>query len=518
MKVRLPQWSIAGAIVGAILLAVVGLTIWGSPLLAMLYLTWGDRLLEQEKYQEAGDAYGQALLYAPESQPAQLQLGRVLFLQQQWQAALQAYQQALENQGDRNLDPDLTFTLEQLGQQLEAEGQFEQALQAFQLALQLNGDRPAIYLHLGKLFLAKDDFEQAIEPLQQAIARDPNHAEAHYQLGNAFYGLENYKKAIATFEQAIALNPNRADFQHHLGQAFKQHRRFNKAIAALERSLSLDGTKGLVYQDLCFALHEKRRFQEAVQRCEQALARNTHLAGARFYLQEIPRLLARQQNPAVFSLPERLPSAAIDPLLRPKRSIVRVIVQSSASWSTGTGWIVKRNQTQAWVVTNRHVVDKAVALQDLTLEVEFFSAPPQGQFRWRSPAQILHKTSKQDSLDLAVLLVENLPPDIQALPLANSSSPYQPIRVIGHPQGTDGWQVSEGEIRQQILQKLELSAMLASGNSGSPVLNWDNQVVGLVTEVGFLCQQIQPGQFALNCSLAHSIAQVREQLQAWKIL
>jgi superkiller protein 3 len=77
----------------------------------------------------------------------------------------------------------------------------------------------------------------------------------------------------------------------------------------------------------------------------------------------------------------------------------------------GTGWLLKRDQDTAWIVTNRHVVTNS--RQEIDAEarifVEYYSQPPQGKIRKRSKAKILHTTPADDWLDLAVLEVKNPP-------------------------------------------------------------------------------------------------------------
>ena len=115
------------------------------------------------------------------------------------------------------------------------------------------------------------------------------------------------------------------------------------------------------------------------------------------------------------------------------------------------------------------------------IEVEFYSEPHSGELRKRLPAKIVKITAASDKLDLALLEVTNIPRDIK--PLARSSTPVTlnaPIRIIGYPCTADDWTVATGEVINQTDQELRMSAISSPGNSGSPVLDQQNRVVGVV--------------------------------------
>jgi len=145
--------------------------------------------------------------------------------------------------------------------------------------------------------------------------------------------------------------------------------------------------------------------------------------------------------------------------------------------------VVKRQGNKAWVVTNRHVAtaEKNIPQSALKIEVEFYSEPYSGEVRKRKPAKIAKITAASDKLDLALLEVTDIPKDIQ--PLARSSASIAlnaPIRIIGYPYTTDDSTVTPGEVINKTDRELKMSAISAPGNSGSPVLDQQNRVVGVV--------------------------------------
>jgi superkiller protein 3 len=97
----------------------------------------------------------------------------------------------------------------------------------------------------------------------------------------------------------------------------------------------------------------------------------------------------------------------------------------------------------------------------------------------------LFKMTKDEQLDLAVLeVIGKLPEDIQPLSISSTAiTPKMPIRIIGHSaqRGEDkSWSMQSGQISYKN-QRLEISqAALKPGYSGNPVIDSQNQLLGIV--------------------------------------
>ena len=133
-------------------------------------------------------------------------------------------------------------------------------------------------------------------------------------------------------------------------------------------------------------------------------------------------------------------------------------------------------------------------------------------------------TSVDDALDLAVLEVNNIPEDIQPLSLVSTPTNLNlPIRVIGHPFTETGWMVSEGKVISLEPPLLQLSALVAQGNSGSPVLDEQNHVVGVMSFMVPSTEQLiellpSPDLSSLRgYGVAFSSKAVKEKLESWGI-
>jgi len=488
-----------------------------DPSLAKAFSGQGKALKNQGKYADAVIAYQQAWKITPnaerESKYADIfnDLGEALTAEGKLLEAVNSYNQAIE------INPYYASAYNNLGVTLSQLGNLDGAIINYRKVIRLDPYNGKAYNNLGKALHKQGKLNEAIAAYEKAIVYTHNSGEIHHNLGKALLEKEEYYRAAIAYRDAIRLNPNSADAYSGLGEAQYKQGNLYEAIISSEKALELDPQNANAYKNICFVFHNQRKYDQAVKNCQKAFALDPSLREVKFYLAEVPRQLAFKRYPHIFNYPENLPN---EPLFDLKRSVVKVVLKSEDGWGVGTGWIIKRKGNKAWVVTNRHVVTKKEDTeQHENIEVEFYSDPPPGQFRKRQPAKIVKMTSPNDWLDLAVLEVTGIPEDIQPLTLSSSSQAGNtPILVIGHPYNKTEWFVSQGDVSRKTHQKLELSAFLASGSSGGPVLNKQNQVVGLAVGIKLWCHTAPEIPKDMSCGVAYPIEVVTEKLKVWDIL
>ena len=314
--------------------------------------------------------------------------------------------------------------------------------------------------------------------------------------------LSNQKKldeALAAYQKAIQLDPKNVYAYNGLGFLYYNQKKLDKAIANYQQALSLPDDKSgapttahtLVHSNLGLVFQEQGKLKEAIQQFKQAISLDPNYVIAQNNLKEAQRLLALQQKPQPIAINDQkwLPSPQEEPLVGVLRSVVRIIAEIPTGNNIAAGWVVKREGNKAWIVTNRHVVTdaKGTGRSSEKIELEFFSQPPAGIFPPRYTAKILQITDANDPLDLALLEVTDIPPDIQPLPMYSGRvGRTTQVRVIGHPSNGGDWSAVSGEISNVLSQenKLQITATLAEGNSGGPVIDKEKQqVVGLIVAI-----------------------------------
>jgi S1-C subfamily serine protease len=145
---------------------------------------------------------------------------------------------------------------------------------------------------------------------------------------------------------------------------------------------------------------------------------------------------------------------------------LRVRNTSCDGIATGTGFAISRYT----LVTNRHVVDGALRVNINTWDGRSISA------------KIL-KASTYD--DVAVLQVDQRLPRVSEI--TNKTFTGEQVKALGYPLGGQ-LTLTSGIIQGSFYDdnsgsnRLLSSAKVLPGNSGGPLVNEDNQVVGVVTE------------------------------------
>lgn len=137
------------------------------------------------------------------------------------------------------------------------------------------------------------------------------------------------------------------------------------------------------------------------------------------------------------------------------------------SRSLGTGWLYDNRI----VVTNSHVVARMESPSIETLAGESYEATVMGRVQDMLP-------------DVAALELESAL-DVDPLPKGSSDqlSEGQPLVQVGHPGTVGKWAIGLGRFRgqDQRLNWLLSSVPTVQGNSGSPLITLDGDVVGLTS-------------------------------------
>ena len=205
------------------------------------------------------------------------------------------------------------------------------------------------------------------------------------------------------------------------------------------------------------------------------------------------------------------------------RSTVWVLAKNSEGTSSGTGVLIDADRKL--VVTNSHVVG------DSRVAVIFFpdiqdGQPVVGRKHYLTNVRKLGIRGRVVAVDrkrdLALIELQKLPADAQAIPLAEKGiGPGEDVQSIGNPGSSDAlWVFTSGTVRSVYQKKfrtgsgehdfrvVETQSPINSGDSGGPVVNNDGQLVAI-------SQAIAPK--ARLVSYCVDIGEVREMMNGpWK--
>ncbi|MCK4487151.1 MAG: tetratricopeptide repeat protein [Desulfobacterales bacterium] len=195
----------------------------------------GNRNFNLGHYQEAIQAYKDAIRINPECHEAYFNLGLAYCMLGHYQEAVQAYKKCLlMKRNDAKAYTCLGKTYVELGDHNEA-------AEAFEAAIRIEPGCPDAHSNLGRAYNSLKRYEEAVQVLMEAIRIKPDHAEAHNNLGWAYGGLRRYAKAAEAFKEAIRIKPDYDEAHFGLGVTYGLLGDWDSALGEYEilRDLSM---------------------------------------------------------------------------------------------------------------------------------------------------------------------------------------------------------------------------------------------------------------------------------------
>lgn len=137
-----------------------------------------------------------------------------------------------------HLDGDRAQVYYQIAQALAQQGEYDAAIEAWQQAIALQPNFVAAHIELAAVLQKLEDWQGAIEAYTAAVLLAPS-AELSVQLGRCQLQLEEIEGAIAHFQQAAQLRPNWAVPHAELGYALLQKKCLDEARLQFQKAIAL---------------------------------------------------------------------------------------------------------------------------------------------------------------------------------------------------------------------------------------------------------------------------------------
>lgn len=229
-----------------------------------------EMLIEERKYEEAGDRLKALVAKDPGSSSAWLSLGMVHRQLYRYAESIAAFDEAVR------LRPKDAAALAHRASARKGMRTAEQDSLArldLEASLAIEPENQAVLATIGNDLLASSKPDEAIPYFDRVLALNPNVSEALHNRGYAHLLAGRYDAAIADLEETLELNADFAYAHNNLGWAHHMKGDETAALHSIDRSIAMDPNNAYAHYNRGIVLHSLGRTAEACQSWTQALER-----------------------------------------------------------------------------------------------------------------------------------------------------------------------------------------------------------------------------------------------------
>ena len=172
----------------------------------------------------------------------------------------------------------------------------------------------------------------------------------------------------------------------------------------------------------------------------------------------------------------------------------------------GTGWFVDVTDKEGYIITNYHVISRAVENKNIKLEINT------AEEYWTYDAEIVGFDQVSDIAVIKILKIDNEQWEPLKFADPESYNTGDPVVIIGHGMGMP-WTTTQGHIthsRRYGLRPyalmIQTDAVINQGNSGGPIIDLDGNVVGVAQAIYSPGRRI-PGWDGVGVAISSSQAE-----------
>ncbi len=194
----------------------------------------GQILFFLKRYDEAANAFREAIRLGPGGAVFHIELGKALAESGKLDEAIAALREAVR------LEPANAIFHMELGVTLNGAGKRDEAIAEYREGVRLEPKLALYRRELGKALAESGKLDEAIAALREAVRLDPGNAEAHDFLGMYLINAKGDFDAAATeFRAAIRCKPDDVDAHFNLGQVLFKRGRPADALAEFREAARL---------------------------------------------------------------------------------------------------------------------------------------------------------------------------------------------------------------------------------------------------------------------------------------
>ena len=188
---------------------------------------------------ESADNFTRALELAPFSTTAMREFSLTLIEQNRYESAERQLENALA------IEPDYWLNYREMGRVLFMQSEYERAAEYYRMESELAADNSRALNNLGAAYFLAERFDEAIAAWE-SIAEVDRNDRILSNLGSAYFFRRDYVRAAEMFSQAIALAPENHEYWSGMGEAMAQtgsgdyRANFRRALELAQTRLSIN--------------------------------------------------------------------------------------------------------------------------------------------------------------------------------------------------------------------------------------------------------------------------------------
>lgn len=230
-------------------------------------------LVQGGKYNQAAEAYTQAIQSDPKNINTYVEFARL-------QVLYGDYAAAVENTGNALLlNPNHSLAQAVKGWALGKQGEYLQSIADLNNAIEIDANNALAYAYMAEILAAQqvagkgdlNTVDKATEASRRALELGPDLMEAYRARGLVLEMTGNYAEAVQAFERAVSMNDNLADLHLALGRNYKAQDIYDQAVDRFNRAIALKPDDPAPYIETALTYLRIGEFAKAAQYAQQAI-------------------------------------------------------------------------------------------------------------------------------------------------------------------------------------------------------------------------------------------------------
>lgn len=219
-----------------------------------------------QRFNEATEAYQEALRLRPDAKQAYVNLGAVYQENGDLRSARASYEQALR------IAPDLSDVQFNLAAILEKEGKRDEAERLYVRILSREPDLEDAWFRLGYLRLERQAWREAADAFLACVRRRPSWPEAQLNLALSFWNMGDREAAAKSFEAVLSLQPASLDALRGLAALAIEKQDFEQALDLQARLIEAGERSPELFYNTGLLLQKSGQVDDAIRLYNEALA------------------------------------------------------------------------------------------------------------------------------------------------------------------------------------------------------------------------------------------------------